>query len=108
LVNSLISEPYLNIASIEDIACMKLSAITGRGTNKDYIDLYYILKMMPLKDILSALSKKLPGLDENLVLKSLVFFDDLEIESINFKGAGQTDFEKVKDFLKNEVKKIAL
>ncbi|HOX29555.1 MAG TPA: nucleotidyl transferase AbiEii/AbiGii toxin family protein [Candidatus Paceibacterota bacterium] len=107
LVNSLISEPYLNIASIEDIACMKLSAITGRGTNKDYIDLYYILKMTPLKDILSALSKKLPGLDENLVLKSLVFFDDLVMEPINFKSGGQIDFEEIKDFLKNQVKKIA-
>ncbi|MDP4814103.1 MAG: nucleotidyl transferase AbiEii/AbiGii toxin family protein [Saprospiraceae bacterium] len=31
-------------ATIEDIAAMKLNAIMGRGSKKDFIDLYFILK----------------------------------------------------------------
>ena len=41
MLNKLIKEKDINLASIEDIACMKLSAITGRASNKDYIDLYF-------------------------------------------------------------------
>ncbi len=37
-------EENLYIALIEDIACMKLSAISSIAINKDYIDLYYIFQ----------------------------------------------------------------
>ena len=77
LIEKLINEPNLRIASILDIACMKLSAIVSRATNKDYIDLYFIIKKIPLKLILNKLNKKLPELDINLVLKSLVYFEDI-------------------------------
>src|SRR3989339_21131 len=42
LINHIISDSNLTIASILDIGCMKLAAITGRATEKDYIDLYFI------------------------------------------------------------------
>ena len=34
----------LKLASIEDIAAMKMSAIGGRGARKDFFDLFFILK----------------------------------------------------------------
>ncbi len=34
----------IRLASILDIACMKLDAITGRGRKKDFCDLYYLLQ----------------------------------------------------------------
>ena len=106
LVGKIIDEPKLAIASIEDIACMKLAAITSRAANKDYIDLYFILQKEPLAKILKKLSKKLPQLDETLVLKSLIYFKDIVMEPIRFKIGLETDFDEIKHFLENEVKKI--
>lgn len=40
LLNKLVDEENLKLASIEDIRCIKLSAITGRAVNKDYVDIY--------------------------------------------------------------------
>jgi len=41
------------MATDKDIAAMKLSAITNRGTKKDFIDLYYLLKNHSLEQMLS-------------------------------------------------------
>jgi hypothetical protein len=106
LIDKFINEPNFRIASILDIACMKLSAITSRATNKDYIDLYFILKQIPLKSILNKLPKKLPELDINLVLKSLVYFKDISKDPIKFKNNRNTDFETIKTFLKKEINKV--
>jgi len=37
LLTDLMQEEYLNLADIKDIACMKLSAVTGRASNKDIL-----------------------------------------------------------------------
>ena len=68
LLNKPIEDENLRMASLEDIACMKLSAITSRASNKDYIDLYYILQKISLKDVLEKVSQKLPDLDISLIL----------------------------------------
>ncbi|HLC49346.1 MAG TPA: nucleotidyl transferase AbiEii/AbiGii toxin family protein [Candidatus Andersenbacteria bacterium] len=94
------------MASIEDIACMKLSAITGRATNKDYIDLYFILELFPLQDLLGFAKEKYPELDRNILLKSLVYFEDVVQENILYKNNKEVPFEDVKKRLQVEVKKI--
>ena len=63
---------------------MKLSAILSRATNKDYIDLYYIFKEYDLKTVLNVFKQKYHDIDINLVLKSLVYFEDIEQEPILF------------------------
>lgn len=87
LIQPLIATDYFSLASMEDIACMKLKAIVGRTAFKDYVDIYFILQTVPLGDILRLLKKKMPSLDSLLALKSLVYFDDLKIEPITFKTA---------------------
>lgn len=81
---------------------MKLSAITSRATNKDYIDLYFIIKEVGLKSLLSATKDKFSDLDENLILKSLVYYEDIDKEAIRFKEK-QVSFAEVKRFLKREI-----
>ena len=103
LLNELLNEENLKLASVEDIGCMKFSAVTGRATNKDYIDLYYILQNIKLEDLLKKASEKFPNLDRNLILKSLIYFDDIDIEPIIFKNDNYVDFKDVKKFLEEEV-----
>lgn len=99
---SLVTE-YFSIASIPDIACMKCSAITGRGAMKDYVDLYFILQSMSLKELLALCTLKYPSIDTNLIAKSLIYFDDLEEEQIIYKENHDIRFEEIKNFLKKQV-----
>ena len=97
LLKKITKEKYLSLASIEDIACMKLSAILSRASNKDYIDLYYIFKKYNFKEILNLCEKKFDDIDINLILKSLVYFDDVKFEPIIFKHNSQIKFYEVKN-----------
>ena len=73
-----IIENQLTLASKKDIAAMKLAAITGRGTKKDFIDLYFLLKDFSLSEMLCFYKDKYADGTEFLVLKSLTYFDDAE------------------------------
>ncbi|MBN2481705.1 MAG: nucleotidyl transferase AbiEii/AbiGii toxin family protein [Bacteroidales bacterium] len=79
-------ETYRNIriAGLRDIAAMKLEAIAGRGSKKDFIDLYFLLKMYSLKEIFTWHAKKYGlGLNNQYHhLKSLVYFTDAEAEAM--------------------------
>ncbi len=74
-------EPGIYIAGINDIACMKLSAIALRGSRKDFFDLHYIIKhFLRLDDYLQLYMKKYGNRDIGHVVRSLVYFADAEAE----------------------------
>ena len=68
----------IQLASKSDIAAMKVSAIINRGTKKDFIDLYYLLKEFTLSQILELYMRKYPDGSEFIALKSLTYFEDAE------------------------------
>ncbi|KPA12795.1 protein containing DUF1814 [Candidatus Magnetomorum sp. HK-1] len=71
----------LKLASIDDIACMKLSAIASRGSRKDFVDLYFIInKYRSLNEYLQLYMKKFQNRDIGHVIRSLVYFEDAETE----------------------------
>jgi len=62
---------------------MKLSAIAGRGSRKDFVDLYFICREgMSLASVLQLFDEKFRNVpcERYHVLKSLTFFDDAEAE----------------------------
>ena len=69
---------------MKDIAAMKLEAIAGRGSKKDFIDLFFILQQYNLEDIFSFHAQKYGiGLSNQYHhLKSLVYFADAESEAM--------------------------
>lgn len=72
----------IRVAGLKDIAAMKLNAITGRGSKKDFIDLYYLLRMYSLSQMLDFYSDKYPESSIFMVLKSLSYFEDAELEAM--------------------------
>lgn len=106
LVNPLIKTEYINIASVPDIACMKLSAIMQRSALKDYVDLYEIMKIYPLEKLLSFTKKKYPTIDSTVVLKSLSYLDDIIDEPLIYQaGQSKPQLNVLKLFFQGEVKK---
>lgn len=78
----MLSYKGVKIAGIKDIAAMKLSAITGRNTKKDFIDLYFLLKSgYSLKELVSYYYKKFNVGSEidTMLYKSLLFFDEADL-----------------------------
>jgi len=74
-------EYSLGLASLDDLACMKLAAIAQRGSRKDFIDLHAIaLQHRPLRDTLSLYQRKYSTNDIAHVLVGLTYFDDAEEE----------------------------
>jgi len=71
-------EEGLRLAQIEDIAAMKLEAITNRGSKKDFIDVVFLLELFSLKEMLDVYQRKYPAGLKLLVMRSLVYFDDAE------------------------------
>ncbi len=73
----------LALADPRDIAVMKLVAIGGRGSRKDFVDLYFLLRGgMSLEGMFTLLRRQCTAIDYNEyhLLKSLVYFDDAETE----------------------------
>jgi hypothetical protein len=88
-----------------DIAAMKLNAIAGRGSKKDFIDLYFLLNEFSLTDMLSFYEKKFDDGSVFMVQKSLTYFEDADpqLQPIMFKDF---DWEICKQKIIEEVLKL--
>ena len=73
-------EDGILLSSLPDNSAMKLSAFTGRGSKKDFVDLAALLEITPLETILSSHQKKFPNTEIFTVMKSLSWFQDAEEE----------------------------
>ena len=70
----------LNLSSLEDIACTKMQTIGMRGSKKDFIDLFFLLKHFTLSNLFELMQRKYRQINysQTHVLKSLVYFEDAE------------------------------
>ena len=64
--------------SVEDVAAMKLNAITNPGAKKDFIDVATLLGRFSLREMLDLYSAKYAPANLFLVIRSLAWFDDAE------------------------------
>lgn len=95
----------VKIASLADIAAMKINAIAGRGSRRDFVDLYFITQSAPpLRRCLELYEQKYKNLAQNRVHveKSLVYFDDAEEEPLP-EMLKPVDWEEIKKFFLKEV-----
>lgn len=108
LVRNLVKSQYCNLASLEDIAAMKMIAIIQRGTKRDFIDLYFLIRKIGLENIFDYAMEKYSGFNEYLALQSLTYFKDAEIESNdrNIKLFEPFNWKDAKKFFVDEAEKI--
>jgi hypothetical protein len=91
--------------TITGILATKLHAILDRGTRRDFFDLYVTLETQRLGivECLRALHEVYAtDVDEALLLRALVYFDDAEREAA-LPGEAKNDWETVKDFFVRRV-----
>lgn len=93
----------LRLAGLRDIAAMKLAAVTGGVTKKDFIDICFLLKKFTLKEMLSFYNRKYPDGSDFLVLKSLGYFEDAETEQAPVM-LEKVEWDEVKNRINAELK----
>lgn len=96
------------IVGIEDIAAMKLVSIIQRPAKRDYIDIFFLLRILSLEKIFSFTQKRYPNFNEYLALRALTYFDDLKDEekreikvfdkNFSWKKAKEEIFEEVRKY----------
>ncbi len=97
----------LAVADPRDIACMKISAIAGRGTKRDFVDLYVSAQRFGLTNLLQWFDRKYAQTRHNKlhILKSLVFFDDAEKDPMPHMLV-PLDWDAVKRFFRRDVPQL--
>lgn len=98
----------ITVGDTRDIATLKLVAIGGRGSRKDFIDLYYYLKQAPgISDLFDMLESRSARIDWNKyhLMKSLTYFEDADLEPMP-EMLVELDWEEVKAFFREQAKSL--
>ena len=103
--------PYrgLTLADPRDIAVMKVIAIGGRGSRKDFVDLFFYLRGGgSLEGIFALIRRRYAGVDYNTyhLLRSLVFFEDAETEPMP-RMIRRAAWPEIKRTIETEVKRLS-
>lgn len=99
----------IDILDAEDIAVMKIIAISQRGRKRDFFDLYwYITQREPLLNIIERVDTQYPNLKHNYhhIIKSLMFFGEAE-EDPEPQIFFDATWEEVKKYLLTIVPDVA-
>lgn len=97
----------LKMASVDDIAAMKLAAIGSRGSKKDFYDLYQIYHTVPgyqSERLISAVRHKFgQDFDMTYMVMALNYFESAESETLP-RLFVPADWEEIKQFFIKEQK----
>ncbi len=78
-INPPLTEEAITFLSMNDIAAMKLNAITQSGKRlKDFIDAYFLLQHFSLTMMLDFFAIKYPQTNPLIPLKAINYFDDID------------------------------
>lgn len=93
----------------DDIAVMKVIAISQRGRKRDFVDLYWYAKnVASLQSVILKLPRQYPDVAHNFhhIIKSMMYFNDAEndlMPILSFK----TTWKEIKDYFRREVPRVA-
>lgn len=96
----------LPVADRRDIACMKLDALSSRGSRRDFVDLYFVLREIALPELLELFDRKYQAVAPNRVhlMKALTYFVDAEQEPMPHM-LEHVSWTAVREFFEREVRR---
>lgn len=83
-IEQAVEENGIRLASPKDIAAMKVNAVIGRGTKKDFVDIYYLLQHYSFEDLMRFYSEKYTDGSEYRALLSMTYFDDVDSQTMPY------------------------
>ena len=97
-----VNEDGLRLASDKDIAAMKVNAIMGRGTKKDFVDMYFLLQHYSFDEIIKLYLQKYTDGSEYRALLSMSYFADADPQPMPYMFQ-KVDWETIKSEIKHQV-----
>lgn len=109
LLDETVAFEGLRLAGLLDIAAMKIHAIEGRGTRRDFIDVFLLARTYSLQEMLHAYIQKYSISDDQLytTLRALDYFEDAEKETILPTMLTPVQWDDVKRYFQKESKELA-
>ena len=101
-IDAAVEEDGVRLASPKDIAAMKINAIEGRGSKKDFIDVYFLLQHYSLNEIMDFYSMKYPNYSLYRALMSLTYFADADPKEMPTMFE-KVSWEDIKTYIKQQV-----
>ena len=101
-ITASVKEDEIRLAGMEDIVAMKLAAITGRGTKKDFIDIFFLLNYFIFDEMIQLYNNKFTDGSEFMVLRSLGYFNDADQDPMPLM-LEKIEWTEVKDRIKKEI-----
>jgi predicted nucleotidyltransferase component of viral defense system len=92
------------MAGLEDIATMKLLAITNRGRKRDFFDLYFLLKQFTFRQLIELFQQKFKRHELFMLTQSLVYFEDAENDDEPNLLNEKVSWKQIKEKIIAEVK----
>jgi len=113
----LLSHPYpllgdmevfesIRMASLKDLAAMKLNAISGRGMKKDFWDVAMLCKIYSLQVMIGFFQQKYAQADTWHLLRSLSYFEDADNDPTPIRALDETTWQEVKTTIQREINKL--
>ena len=110
LLRKPVLERGIALASLEDIAAMKLLAVNRRPAKRDYVDVYYLLEKFSLGEMIDFAKEKFPNFNFYCLLRALSYFEDIKDDERRHIQMTDKNFswEGAKDKLSKEADKYQL
>ena len=85
---------------------MKLNAIVGRGSKKDFIDLFFLLQFFTLSEMIEYFIQKYDDGSLFLLQKSLTYFEEADHQPNPIVFDKKYSWDKCKQKIVNEALKL--
>jgi hypothetical protein len=96
----------IRMAETDDIAPMKLDAITGRGSKKDFFDLFFLLKLYKITALLDLYKEKYSHQTVFHVIRSMAYFKDAENDPDPLIVGEKVGWTEVKKAISKEIQSL--
>lgn len=104
LINEPITEEGVTMLSLQDIAAMKIHAITNSGKRlKDFVDIYYLLERFCMEELVECYTHKYTNFNPMIALRALSYFDDIDPDIDPPKMQKPLPIEKITSRIKDAV-----
>jgi hypothetical protein len=102
LVDNIETIEGIRMVSLLDISAMKLNAIYNNGTRlKDLVDMYALLEIFPLQQMLQACQQKYPEINIGMVKNALLHHEDIDLSVPIDYTAQDIEWPAISDRLRN-------
>jgi predicted nucleotidyltransferase component of viral defense system len=101
-----VKEESFNLASLEAVAAMKVNVLFLRAKYRDYYDLYFLAKVLSLRQIFDLSKEVVEGLTYKLFCVSLLYIDDIADDNIDhLEPKENVNKKQIQEFFEKRMKK---